>query len=134
MQITFFIQFLFALLVATVFAVTLVSGLGRIGPGPWSGILFFLFLLFLLAWAGGLWLPPSGPGISDVQFLPFLMAGLLGLLLIAAIIPRRARGTMRDAIEETEKRHEQQDVSGITLGVFYWIVVVLLVASIVARV
>jgi hypothetical protein len=133
MGIDFFIQFAFSLFVAVVFTVILVTGLGRIGPGPWSGLIFFFFLLFLLAWAGGLWLPRSGPAISEVSVLPIIVAGLLGLLVFAALIPRRGRGTMADAVAETEKRHKQEDVVGITVGAFYWIVVVLLLAAIVVR-
>jgi hypothetical protein len=128
-----FIQFLFAVIVGLVFAVILVAGLSRVGPGPWSGLLFFLFLLFLLAWAGGVWLPPAGPRMSDVPLIPFVIAGLLGLLLFAVAVPRRARGTLSEAVEETGERHAQQDVAGITLGVFYWIAVVLLVVAIVTR-
>jgi hypothetical protein len=133
MGITFFIQFMFAFFIALVFALALVAGLGRAGPGPWSGLLFFMFLLFLMAWAGGLWLPSMGPRLFDVALFPFVATALIGILLFAAVIPHRSRGTMIAAIDETERRHHREDVAGVVMGSFYWIVVILLVAAIVKR-
>lgn len=131
METTFFIEFLFAFIVATMFAVMLVAGMGRTGPGPWSGLLFYGFLLFLLAWAGGVWLSPVGPSVWNVPLLPFLIAAVIGLLIFAVLVPQTGPARRRE--EELQHATEGEAIAGVTIGAAYWVVLILLAAAILAR-
>lgn len=101
-----FVDILLALLLALAFTGLLIGLLGRRGPGPWSGFLVFLLLLFLIIWTGGVWRTPVGPALLDVSWLGFVLVAVVAWLLLAAIIPQAAsravppappRGTGDDA-------------------------------------
>lgn len=109
-----------ALLVGAFF--TLVIG----RRGAWPGFIIFFLLIFLFSWAGGVWLAPFGPPISGVYWLPFLIVGIFVALILAAAapgVPARSRG---EAVREEE-------AAGTALGIFFWILFILLIAVIIIR-
>lgn len=121
----FLLHFLFALIIASVLAA--IFGVGfrrhRWGMDLW---LFFL-LLFLFTWVGGVWVTPFGPAIWGVPLFSFLLAGLLFVLLLAALIPS-PRETRRPVGMETLEEERQP---AIGINVFFWILLIGLITAII---
>lgn len=79
----------------------------------------FLIIVFLGAWAGGLWIRPFGPTFYDVAWVPFLIAGLVIALLLAASASARyprPRNPAGEAAYEGE--------IAAAFGIFFWLVLV----------
>lgn len=81
----FLIDFLFAAVFAVLLTLIFSTLFRR--KGPWSRGLVFFLVVFLAAWAGGVWLVPFGPTLFGVTWLPFLIAGLFVALILAAALP-----------------------------------------------
>ncbi len=131
---------LIALLVAVVLALILAYPLGRRGPGPLSGLLFFLIILFLAAWAGGLWIGPRTFDLFGLAWIGFLGVGIILALILAAFAP--ARRPPRPPVTEVETTGEAKTkppttgsdagaAVALTLGIFFYVALVLLIAAIV---
>jgi hypothetical protein len=117
----FFAPILFALIVAVLLTLVFAFGLSR-GASLVSWWAFFM-LIFLLAWAAGLWLAPAGPVAWNVAWLPILITGILVALLLAAVAPpRRPRGGA-----SSEPRPPVPPPGGpardADLNAFFWILV-----------
>jgi Ca2+/Na+ antiporter len=126
----FLISLSVALLVCVLFALATRSSVRRTGFG-------WLFLFVLLAtWAGGVWLRPFGPSWGDIRWLQFLIVGLLVVLLIALFAPFKAprgRHETLDQLQAIARQKELQEVTYVTLGIVFWVVLVILIASIAIR-
>jgi hypothetical protein len=79
---------IFALLVALIFGFAFYALFRR--PGPWSSMWVFILVSFLVILAIGAWAAPLGAPVYNVHWIPFVMAGLLVMLLFAAIPPATA--------------------------------------------
>lgn len=115
----FFFDFLSALIIALLIAAVF-SGLGR--QGPWASFWILFLILFLAAWAGGIWVQPMGPPVWGLYWIPFLCVALLfALILAAATPPRRPPGA-------TGGENVREDTSGAALALeaFFWIWVIVL--------
>jgi hypothetical protein len=126
----FLVSLTVALLVCVVFALITRSNVRRTGFG------WFLLLVLLGTWAGGVWLRPFGPIWGDIRWLQFLIAGLLVLLLFALFAPfKKPRGRQEtiDQLEEIARQKEVQKVTYVTLGIVFWVVLVILIAAIIIR-
>lgn len=123
----------FVFLMAVLFSVLLTSGFGWRHPAReemWPAGIFLFTILFLVMLGGGLWIEPWGPLVAGVAWVPYLMLGLLVLLLVlAAAAPARPSRTPAEAAQETE----EATAIGAVFGVFFWILVVALLVSIVVR-
>ncbi len=117
--------FLLALIVSLIFA----YGFRR--RGLWPGYLLFFLIVFLFTWAGGVWVTPFGPKFAGVQWLPFLIVALIIAFLIAAAIPP-SYSRPRTSESEDLRRARTREVSRF-LGIFFWILVVILLAALIAR-
>ena len=129
------LEALFALLIAMVLAGALV-GFARprmVGGGDGAAMavgslfLFFFLILFLASWAGGLWLVPFGPLAWEVSWLPMVAVGLFVALLLAAAAASSDRypGSIGSVDRDTTAA-----AAAIVFGVFFWILVVALLAAI----
>jgi Ca2+/Na+ antiporter len=119
-----------ALLVCVIFALVTRRNMRRTGFG-W----FFLFVL-IATWAGGVWLRPFGPSWGDIRWLQFLIAGLVVVLLFALFAPLKAprgRHETIDQLQEIARQKELQKVTYMTLGIVFWVVLVILIAAIAIR-
>ena len=103
-------ELLFALLLAFVLAIVFALGFGR--AGPWGGFLWFFLIIFLGAWAIGLWATPVGPPLWGVSWVPILFGALLLALLLAAIPP----------YDTSRAPEAPPNMAGAAaaLGVFFW--------------
>lgn len=125
----FFIDLLLALVVALVISSIFAFGFRRRGLWPRFWLIFLV--IFLFTWAGGIWLHPIGPTIRGVFWIPFLLIALLIALFLAAAIPPsyiRSRTS-----ESRDLREARQSEVNAFLGVFYWILMMILIAAIVVR-
>jgi len=97
---------------------------------PLRGLLWaFSLVLLLLIWAGGIWLQPIGRAGPGASVLSFVVVGLLLALLFAAFVPRDRPRTRGEALRQVDTQRAANRV----VGVFFWILVAMLVAVIVYR-
>lgn len=128
-------ELIFLILVAILISFSLMA-LGRTGPGPFAGLLFFFLIFLLTGWAASRWLVPTGPTFYDVYWGGPLVATLLLALIMLAVLPghrrqRRDEEILRQSAEtpsETETRHAIE--AGFSL--FFWFALVGLIIVIIA--
>jgi hypothetical protein len=125
--VDFLISFVVALLLATIVSVVLRRA------GPWASFLFLFLALFLATWAGGIWIMPFGRPLGGVYWLPFLMAGVVFSLLLAAVVPPdKADESTIELVTEEEKKARERTVRR-TAGLLFWLFAGVLVVAIIAR-
>lgn len=133
----FVAELLFALAIALIFTVILVPLMGWRRPGyeaTWPTVFFVFLLLFLFAWAGGVWLVPFGPTLYSVYWVPFvIVAALYVLLLLAAAPPRLPGSRPRGDVQNTTVTAEREEVAAEAFGLFFWLLAVLLVVALVVH-
>jgi hypothetical protein len=126
----------FALIVALALSLLFVSLLGwrgSAGASPGGTFAFFFAVVLFAAWAGGLWLAPFGPVWWGAGFLPFLAAGLVVALILAAALPPRRGEARRSAPvldDRTRTRESEGAPAAVVLGGFFWALVVVLGAAV----
>jgi hypothetical protein len=125
----FFIDLLFALVVALVVSSVFAFGFRRRGIWPRFWLLFLVILLF--TWAGGIWIHPIGPTIKGVFWVPFLLIALLIALFLAVAIPPSLNRSRTS--ESPDLRKARRSEVNAFLGVFFWILMMILITSIVVR-
>lgn len=89
---------------------------------PMSGLWIILLIIFLAAWSSQLWITPFGPVLLGIAWVPLFVVSLFFAFLIFAIIPPISAPTT-DASKGEEG-------AAITLGLFFWIMLILLITSI----
>jgi hypothetical protein len=92
---------------------------------PFRSFALFFLLLFLVSWSGQLWITPIGPVLWGIAWVPLIMISIFFSLLIFALIPTAAPPKKQD-------NTEVEDSPLIVFGVFFWIVLILLMISIIA--
>jgi len=126
----FLVSLAVTLLVCAMYVLATRSSVRRTGFG-------WLFLVVLLAtWAGGVWLRPFGPAFGDIRWLQFLIVGLLVVLLIALFAPfkpPRGRHDTLNQLQAIARQKELQKVTYVTLGIVFWVILVILIAAIAIR-
>ena len=115
-----FAEFVLAAIIALAFVAIFSYGFRR--PGPWGGFLWFFLLVFLGAWAVGVWAQPVGPTAWGVAWVPIFFGALLIALLVAAIPPAAPR-TTTEGVEEAPG-----DVAAV--GAFFWLLLILLIVAV----
>jgi hypothetical protein len=123
-----FVHVLFALFFAVTFTAILAGIFGM--RGPWGSIALLFAVIFLVTWAGGLWLSPLGPGLYGSYWLPFLLAGLFISLILAAAVAPPPREKL--ATREEARRVEDRAALG-ALGLFFWVLMGALIVAIAYR-
>jgi len=123
----FFSDFLVSLIVGIVFTVIFAFVLGR--RGPWSSILAFFVVVFLATWAGGIWITPYSPTARNVQWVPFLIVGLVASLILAASVPAWYRRAGTEPAMQPERRKPPVAL----LTPYYWLALIVLVITIIVR-
>jgi hypothetical protein len=123
-------EFIVAIIIALLLAILFSTAFGYSGT-TWEGVmplfLTFFLLIFLAAWAAGLWFAPFGPVLLGVAWLPILFVALLAALLLAAFTPQRSRG---EPVPAEGTRAGEEVAVGIS--VFFWVAVVFLLGAIIA--
>lgn len=87
----------------------------------------FFIVLFLFTWAGGIWIVPFGPIVLHRAWIPLVIAGWVGALLLTAVLPTRTETGPRGSLERGW-------FPGFSLiDPIYWILVLTLLAAAFAR-
>ena len=126
------VDILFALGVALLLA-AVVRSINRRHGDPdapaWPNLAFLVVVLFFITWAGGIWLRPLGPILWRVYWIPFVAVGVVAALLLVAATPRRHPRNRREALEA----RAQERVLETAFGVFFWILVTVLLTAVTVR-
>ena len=134
MNIIAFKEFLISLVVA-LFLCIIVALVTRKKVRRTGFVWFFLFVL-MATWAGGVWIRPFGPTLSDIRWLQFLVVGMLVVLMFALFAPMkppRGRRDTIDQLEEIARQKELTQVTYVTLGILFWVIFVILVIAVIVR-
>ena len=123
-----FSDLLFVLLITLVLTAIFVVGFRRQRTG--QIIAMFFVILFLATWAVGLWIVPVGPKVFGVPWVSYLIAGLLMALLLTALVPL---AKSRRAKDETTTESEEKTVAIAVFDLFFWILIIALIAAIILR-
>ena len=121
----FFLDFIIAFSIAIIFVLILRAIFGR--RAPFGSVWILLLFLFLVTWAGGVWLVPFGPTLFDVAWLPFLVVGVFIAIVLATTVPPESRHP-RTVEEARSEGATATALAGLT--VFFWITIVLTLIAI----
>lgn len=118
--------------VAFVIAVTLTAifTLGLKRRGPWNRFWVFFTIIFLTSWAGGVWLSALGPPLVGINWLAFVLTGLIFALLLATLTPPLSSTTVE---LKTSKDAQREAVALFALDWFFWILIGVLLVAIAIR-
>ena len=123
-----FLALIFALLLSGLFALTTRRSLQR------PGFQWLFLIVFLVTWAGGIWLKPFGPSVGGIPLLPFLFVGIVFVLLLAVTSPKlrpRDRRETIDMLDRIEQEKKLDQLTSIYLRGIFWILFLLLTVAIV---
>ena len=121
-------QFLTAFFVALI--ISLIFAIGLRGRKVLLNFLFFFSIIFLITWAGGIWLTPFGPSVKGVYLLPFVVVAVLIALFLAATV---ASYRPRSKKEQMQDRNVIRLAPEAVFGAFFWALIVLLFLAVVAK-
>lgn len=128
-------QFIFSLVVAL--SISLILRLFMRRDSPRGGFFFFFLMLFLITLAGGLWIMPFGPHFHGVFWVPIMVIGIIAGLFLYQSAPRRSPRNRKELIQKmkVEKdRRQLEQLTYVSLDIFFWLIVIILMISIVYRV
>lgn len=123
-------ELFFALAIAIILSL-LFSWLLRRG-GPRFGFPLFFLAIFLITLAGGLWFRPLGPLGWGIYWLPFILVGLLGSVLLFFAAPKRPPANRRETLDLLDKVEQEEELERLAYLSFNVVMRVLLVLLIVA--
>lgn len=104
--------------------------------GPRKGFFWLFLLIFLMTWAVGIWIRPFGPSLKGIYWMPFLLTGLLFLLLMSVtspLPPPMGRHETLDMLDQMETDRKMEKLAYISLNMFFWILLFALIILIVVR-
>ena len=104
--------------------------------GKRKGFFWFFLIIFMMTWAGGVWLMPFGLMVMGIHWLPFVLVGLVGAMVISLVAQRRYprnRHETIDLLERIEESRELEKMTFLSLNILFWVVLFMLVAAIVLR-
>ncbi len=125
------IELVFALAVA-LFLTLVFAVIGRQAKSRRRVSIFFL-VVFLGAWAGGIWLSPVGPTLLGVYWLSFFAVGLVFALVLEAVAAFASSSDEKTPSGPGEVQAEKKEEKAIesVLGVFFWILLLAFVGAII---
>ena len=125
---------LIALTVAFFISAPLIIATGR--RGRRKGIFWLFLIIFTATWAGGIWIRPFGPTFMGVPWSGFLVAGLVFVLILASFFPQKppeGRQETLEMLEQIEQEDNFEQVVYITLNLFFWLLLCVLIIAIISR-
>jgi hypothetical protein len=106
---------------------TLIFAIGFRRTGPWANVGIFFLVIFLAAWAGGLWISPAGPVFLGVYWLPILLFSFIFAVLLAAIVPPERPEPKVETISEVKNK----EAAVRAFDIFFWTLLLSLVIIII---
>jgi hypothetical protein len=127
----FFSHFLTAL--ATSLVLGSVFALVFRGRSPWANSYFFVLIVLLASWAGGLWMPALGPSWGGVPWGTFFLSGLvfgfLLSLLMRANLPSPRGESSGDKPKASDLEQEPRSILGFFVVGFLAISLIALILA-----
>jgi hypothetical protein len=125
------VDLFFVVVVALLFSIILAVPLRwrhpRRSEGGWLAAVF-LFMLFLFGvWAIGAWASPVGPPLWGRAWLPFVVAGVVIALIVAAVSPANPRPDLA-----TEPRDAASSAVVTVFGILFWLTVIVMLGLAIA--
>lgn len=77
---------------------------------PRYGFPIFFAMIFLITLAGGLWLRPFGPLHWGVYWLPFMVIGIIGTVLLCLAAPKRPPANRDETIDLLERIRREEEL------------------------
>jgi len=130
----FFLELIVALIVAILVIPIIVPAVLRVSQR--THLVWPFLIIFLGSWAGGIWVKPFGPSFQGVYWLSFFLAGLIIALILAVSAQRRIPRNRRESLEmllRIEKQKKLNQLTYITLKLFFWALLLLLTIVIITR-
>ncbi len=117
-----------ALVVA--FLLTMLFSVLLKNKGPWGGLWVVFIIIFLASWAANLWINPIGPQVFGISIVPILIVGVIIAVILAAVTRPETRNKP-PRIEAEQQEPPKEVVRAVTVGVFYWVLLVILIFAII---
>ena len=130
------LEFFTALVIALVWSALYVLIIQRAWPRKRGSFVWLFLIIFLGTWLLGSLLKPFGPEVAGMRWMPFFLVGLVIFLILAAVIPRRppeGRRETLELLEQVERERELEAATFMTLNVFFWILICVLVVTLIIR-
>lgn len=132
-----FIGILFSFFIAVVITAVFSFVLKR--TGPWAGFWIFFLLMFFISFAAGEWAAPRGPSMLGYYWVPGLVAAVVVALVLASATPGESSSHKKQRADiENEVNDAEATVASAVLGIFFWLLIVVLafaaIAGVLARV
>jgi len=128
------LELLFASIVALILSPLLMLIWGR--EATRTGFFCFFLIILLSSWAGGVWVMPFGPLLWGIHWLPFLSAGLIVALIFTVSAPQRPPRSHKETVKMLERIRREKELKKatyITLSLFFWVLLFVLIAAIIIR-
>ncbi|MBI2722101.1 MAG: hypothetical protein HYX39_07995 [Bacteroidetes bacterium] len=93
--------------------------------GPFNAIWLVFVTIFLASWAGYLWIKPFGTMVLGVSVGPIFVVGLIFAFILAAVTAPVSRKKVEDLTIK-----EEASANTLAIGIFFWIVLIILVVAI----
>ena len=125
-----------AVLIAFVFSIFLIGVIRWRRPGTsgiWSKLSFLFVILFLVIWAGGIWLIPFGPKFLNTYWLPFIVSAIAISLILITLIPPQSGSKTSIKLVRTEDKKKPASERELVPGIFFWLLILALITVIVIR-
>lgn len=119
-----------ALVITLALGALFLWGAGR--HNPWGGFFWFFTVLFLFTWAAGAWTGPYGPPVAGFYWVPFLIWGILFLLILSALFPHRRTDIKFQTETERKEVPEVETPRAVAANVFLFFFLALLVIVLLA--
>jgi hypothetical protein len=120
-----FLDLVYVLVITLVLTAVFAVGFRR--QRKWPVVLVFFVILFLATWAAGVWVTPAA-ALHGKSWVSYLIVGLLFALLLTALIP-----LSRTIKDDQAKEAEEKAIAIVVFDLFFWILVIGLIAAIIVR-
>jgi hypothetical protein len=102
------------------------------GRSPGGNLYFFILIVLLASWAGGLWMPALGPSWGGVPWGTFFLSGLVFAFLLSPLMRADLSSPGRTSSGDKPKTSEFGQEPRSFLGIFVGFLAISLTASILA--
>ncbi len=120
-----FLDLVYVLVITLVLTAVFAVGFRR--QRTWPVVLVFFVILFLATWAAGVWVTPTA-ALHGKSWVSYLIVGLLFAVLLTALIP-----LSRTIKNDQGKEAEEKAIAIVVFDLFFWILVIGLIAAIIVR-
>jgi len=112
---------LYSVIAALIITIIITVFFSVFSKRPLTGLVLFFLVIFLATWSGQIWITPFGPITWGIAWAPLILVSLFFSFLIFALAP--------PIPTKVENGNEQP--AFIALGLFFWLILILLLLAII---